>query len=129
MFIILGAHAMRHVDLTISDSDLQDMGYVIFMFQSLSFTVLEIFMSILFDDRIIFNVQEMLVYVLIGLLIYWNIYLQVMFRRKSNIRHDLLDNVTPSVPLKPIPPKIETRPNLRTKATLTQQIYLLNCLN
>lgn len=60
------------VDLAISYSDLVVMGSVTFKSQGLSSTVLEIFMfmSLLFDIKILFNVQRMLVYGLMGCNIY-----------------------------------------------------------
>lgn len=79
-------------------------------------------MSWLFESRILFNVQGMLVYTLIGLFICWNIYLQITLRRNNYVFRNLLNNVTPPAPQKPTPPITETRPNLRTEATLAVNI-------
>lgn len=89
------------VDLAISDSDLVVMGSVTFKSQGLSSTVLEIFMSLLFDIRILFDVQRMLVYGLMGC----NIYLQIMLRRTDKVICDLPNNINPLAPFKTTPPK------------------------
>lgn len=57
----------------LSNSDLVDMGYVTFMSPDLISTDLEMFMFWLFDNTILFNVQEILVYTLVGFLIWWNV--------------------------------------------------------
>lgn len=60
---------MSDVGLAILDNDLVDMGYVTFLSRDLISTDLEMLMFWLFDNTILFNVQEMLVYTLVGFLI------------------------------------------------------------
>lgn len=92
---------MINANLVISGNILMDMEGDTFMSPSLiplSFKYL--FMSWLFDSRIMFNKQVMLVYVLMGLALCWNVYLQIMLRKNNKIILDLLNNFTPSAPLR-----------------------------